>query len=318
MTMTKIGNLAVSLPSDTEIVMTREFAAPRKLVFECWTKPELLSRWLLGPPGWTMPVCEIDLKVGGAYRYLWRNVANPSKEFGSSGHYTEIQAPSRLRCTELFDGEPPESEAVNSLTFIEAGGKTTLVTTMRVASKELRDRIVSTGMAKGVEASYVALDAMLAKGSVMNNPKDCSIVEVSCQPTAAIKGEVPFSRMRQAHQEARAKLLAALPTLNAGKTGLFVTRTGMPTAKGLYMEIGLMVAKDFAPAGDIVPSELPAGRAAHYKLVGGFENLPSAWPFLMGWVAEQGLKPAGINWEVYGATAADPAKQETDLYLLLA
>jgi effector-binding domain-containing protein len=152
----------------------------------------------------------------------------------------------------------------------------------------------------------------------MFDHKLCSVVTVTRQPTAAVKGEVPYARMREAHQAARAKLIAARPMLAAGATGLFVTRTGMPAASGLYMEIGLMVEHAFPAVGDVVPSELPAGRAAHFHLVGGFENLPKAWPFLMGWVGEQGLTPAGINWETYGETAADPAQQVTDLYMLLA
>jgi effector-binding domain-containing protein len=152
----------------------------------------------------------------------------------------------------------------------------------------------------------------------MPDARNCSLVTVKRQLTATIKGEVAYARMREAHQSARAKLQAALPELDAGKTGLYVTRTGMPTPSGLYMEIGIEVARDFAPIGDIVPSDLPAGQAARYQLIGSFMQLPEAWPFLLRWVTEQGLKPAGINWEIYGATAADPAKQETNLYALLA
>jgi effector-binding domain-containing protein len=148
--------------------------------------------------------------------------------------------------------------------------------------------------------------------------KTCSLVTVDRQLTATIKGDVPYAKMREAHMSARAKLTAALPQLNAGKTGLFVTRTGMPAPSSLYMEIGVLVERDFAPIGDIVPGDLPAGRAARCQLIGGFENLPQAWPFLMAWVAEQGLTPAGINWEIYSETAADPAQQETNLYMVLA
>ena len=152
----------------------------------------------------------------------------------------------------------------------------------------------------------------------MPDATHCSLVTVSRQFTATIKGEVPYTRMRDAHIDARAKLQASLPQLNAGKTGLFVTRTGMPTATGLDMEIGVEVERDFVPIGAIVPGELPAGRAARYRLVGGFEQLPHTWPFLLGWVKEQGLTPAGINWEIYSPDAADPARQETNLYVLLA
>ena len=152
----------------------------------------------------------------------------------------------------------------------------------------------------------------------MNDSKYCNIVSVPRQLTAAVKGKVSYSRMRQAHGDARAKLVAALPKLDAGPTGLFCTRTGMPEADGLYMEIGLIVARAFAPFGDVAPSELPAGRAAHYRLVGSFEGLPAAWPFLLTWCKEQGLKTAGINWEIYGEAASGPSQQVTDLFALLA
>ena len=95
------GTFKVSTPSDREITMTRVFDAPRSLVFHALTKPELVKRWLLGPPGWSMPVCEIDLKIGGAWRYVWRNA--DGREFGMSGTYREIAAPDRIVHLERFE-----------------------------------------------------------------------------------------------------------------------------------------------------------------------------------------------------------------------
>lgn len=96
------GTLKVTTPSEREIVMTRVFDAPRGLVFDACTKPELVQRWLLGPPGWTMPVCEIDLRVGGRYRYVWRRDRDGS-EMAMGGVYREIERPGRIVHTELFD-----------------------------------------------------------------------------------------------------------------------------------------------------------------------------------------------------------------------
>jgi uncharacterized protein YndB with AHSA1/START domain len=161
--MLSVGKLMVTLPSDCEIAMTRIFDAPRPMVFDCWTKPQLLQRWLLGPPGWTMPVCEIDLKVGGRYRYVWRNDSE-DREFGSTGLYQVIAAPELIVCTEFMDGTPPEDGgSVNTLTLSESAGRTTAVNTMRLTSKAVRDRVLATGMAKGVEASYEMLEALLAE-----------------------------------------------------------------------------------------------------------------------------------------------------------
>jgi uncharacterized protein YndB with AHSA1/START domain len=161
--MTNTGKLKVTTPTDREIVMTRVFDAPRRLVFDALTKPELLRQWLLGPPGWTMPVCEIDLRVGGAYRYLWRNA--DGTEMGMRGLIREIVVPERLVATEKFDQPwyPGEALATNVLT--EEGGKTTLTLTVRYESRETRDAVLKTPMAQGVAAGYDRLEELLAHGT---------------------------------------------------------------------------------------------------------------------------------------------------------
>src|SRR5262245_49332205 len=95
------GTLQVTTPTEREIVMTRVFNASRGLVFDALTKPELIRRWLLGPDGWSMPVCEVDLRVGGSLRYVWRNAAG--QEMGMRGVFREIVRPARLVHTEVFD-----------------------------------------------------------------------------------------------------------------------------------------------------------------------------------------------------------------------
>src|SRR5687768_6077484 len=100
--MTNTGNLQITGQGEREIVITRSFDAPRGLVFDAFTKPELVKQWLLGPDGWSMPVCEIDLKVGGAYRYVWRRDADGS-EMGMGGVYREIVPNERIVATEKFD-----------------------------------------------------------------------------------------------------------------------------------------------------------------------------------------------------------------------
>jgi len=157
--MTSTGNLQVTTPSDREIAMTRVFDAPRHLVFDALTTPELLQRWLLGPPGWSMPVCEVDLKVGGAYRYVWRS-DDGGREFGSHGVFREIVPAERFVATEKMDGFEGESLVTNSLA--EQGGRTTLTLTMRFDSKEARDGALNSGMEKGVAISYDRLDEVLA------------------------------------------------------------------------------------------------------------------------------------------------------------
>jgi uncharacterized protein YndB with AHSA1/START domain len=159
--MSKTGKLTVAPQGDREIVMTRVFDAPRHLVFDAHTKPELVQRWLLGPDGWKMPVCEIDLRVGGRYRYVWRRDKDGT-EMGMGGVFREITPPERLVSTELFDDAWYAGEAVNTIVLTEQGGKTTLTHTMTFESQEARDGVMKSGMESGVEVSYDRLDHILA------------------------------------------------------------------------------------------------------------------------------------------------------------
>ena len=142
--------------------MTRVFDAPRRLVFEAYTTPELLERWLLGPPGWSLPVCEIDLRVGGALRFVWRGP--DGAEMGMGGVYREIVRPERLVHTELFDQDWTGGETLVTTVLDEAAGRTTLTSTVRYGSQEARDAALRTGMAHGVAASYDRLAGLLASG----------------------------------------------------------------------------------------------------------------------------------------------------------
>ena len=160
--MKNTGNLKVTTPSDREIAMTRVFDAPRRLVFDAYTKPELVKRWLLGPPGWTMPVCEIDLRVGGSYRYVWHG--QNGTEMGMRGIYREIVPAERIVCTESFDDPWYEGEAVGTTAFVERSGKTTLTTTVLYVSKEVRDAVLKSPMEQGVAASFDRLADLLASG----------------------------------------------------------------------------------------------------------------------------------------------------------
>ena len=156
-----MGNLKVTTPSDREITMTRVFDAPRTLVFDAHTKPELVKQWLLGPPGWSMPVCEMDVRVGGTYRWVWRHDRNGT-EMGMGGVYREIVQPERLVTTERFDEAWYPGEGLNTLVLVERGGRTTLTQTMRYESREARDAVLKSGMEKGVAASYDRLADLLA------------------------------------------------------------------------------------------------------------------------------------------------------------
>src|SRR5712664_3175383 len=142
--MNSPGTLQLTTRGDREIVMTRVLDAPRRLVFDAFTKPELVKQWLLGPPGWSMPVCEIDLRVGGKYRYVWRH-AN-GNEMGMGGVYREIVAPERIVSTEKFDESWYPGGAVGTLVLVEQGGKTTLTQTVLYESREAREAVLKSPM----------------------------------------------------------------------------------------------------------------------------------------------------------------------------
>jgi uncharacterized protein YndB with AHSA1/START domain len=140
--------------------MTRTFAAPPDLVFLAHTKPELVRRWLLGPPGWTMPVCEIDLRVDGRYRYVWRDP--DGNEMGMGGVFQEIVPPERIVARELFDDDWTGGETTVTTTFSAEGDGTLLTMTVLYLSSEARAAALATGMTEGMEAGYRNLDALLA------------------------------------------------------------------------------------------------------------------------------------------------------------
>jgi uncharacterized protein YndB with AHSA1/START domain len=156
----------VMFPSDREIRVTRVFDFPRALIWECHTEAGLVRRWMLGPDGWTMPVCEIDLRVGGQYRYVWRSDADGS-EFGFRGEYHEIVAPGRLVHSERPDGDEGEGgDALCTLVLTEQDGRTTLTHTMQFATSEIRDQVLQTGMTDGMAAGYDRLERVMAEQPV--------------------------------------------------------------------------------------------------------------------------------------------------------
>ncbi|HEX7880530.1 MAG TPA: SRPBCC family protein [Candidatus Eisenbacteria bacterium] len=158
MTVLKPGVTDYATPNDTDIVVTRVLKAPRALVFDAWTSPKHLPNWMTGPDGWTMPVCEVDLKPGGAWRYVWRK--DDGAEMSMSGFFREVSPPDRVVSTESWGPEWPET--LNTVVFTESAGYTTATLTMHFASKETRDAALKTGMKEGMDMGFARLDTLLA------------------------------------------------------------------------------------------------------------------------------------------------------------
>jgi uncharacterized protein YndB with AHSA1/START domain len=154
----------VILPSDHEVKVVRAFEAPRELVYRAYTTPELVKRWMLGPPGWSMPVCEMDLRVGGKYRWRWRGDED-GKEFGFYGEFKEVEPGRRIVHTEFFDpgdvGGDMGEGALITIELTERDGVTTLSTLMDFHTKEARDAAMSTGMTDGMDITYQRLEELL-------------------------------------------------------------------------------------------------------------------------------------------------------------
>jgi uncharacterized protein YndB with AHSA1/START domain len=153
--------LEISTPSDREVRIVREFDAPRQLVWDCHTKPELLRRWLPAFPGWSLPTCEIDLRVGGKYRYVLKGPNGEQMGFG--GTYEEVTRPERIKTRELFDEDWTGGHTLNTSDFADQGERTTVTMTILYASKEAREGATATGMTTGMESGFKLLDQLLTE-----------------------------------------------------------------------------------------------------------------------------------------------------------
>jgi uncharacterized protein YndB with AHSA1/START domain len=162
--MKNTGSLKVTTPSEKEIVLTRVFDAPRHLVWDAFTKPELLKRWF-GPRGWSLVVCEVDLKVGGGFRFVLRGP--DGRDMGMRGTYREIVPGERSVHTESFD-DFPGGDSIVTTVLIEKAGTTTLKATVLYPSQEVRDAVIQTGMEHGAAESYDKLAELLANETVTN------------------------------------------------------------------------------------------------------------------------------------------------------
>lgn len=157
------ATLQVSTPTDTSIVMTRSFNAPRRLVWEAMTSPAMLPRWMFSPPGWKMTTCVGEPRVGGTYRWAWAD-ASGIETLVIHGEFREVRAPERLVHTETMEmsGCGPAGTLLATIELSEKSGITQMRMTLSFDSKEARDGALRSGMEHGMEAGYKQLDAMLA------------------------------------------------------------------------------------------------------------------------------------------------------------
>jgi len=166
-------NFSVTTPSDLEIEVTRDFHAPRALVFDAFTRPELVRQWLLGPDGWSMPVCEIDLRVGGKYRYVWRRDSDGT-QMGMGGEFHEISVPEKTVATERFDQSWYPGGALDTTLFVAGDALTHVTINVRYESRVARDAARASGMEQGMATGYDRLADLLAAWQLARSPAKCN------------------------------------------------------------------------------------------------------------------------------------------------
>lgn len=162
--MSMSATFEVAPRGEHEIVLTRQFAAPRAKVWEAMTKPALLRQWLFGPPGWAMVECSGEPRVGGSFRWAWRH--DDGMEMAMGGEYLEVQAPARMVRTERFEGCPAQTtDVVGTLELAETDARTRMVLTLRYPNAQARDAALASGMKEGMTAGYARLDALISGAS---------------------------------------------------------------------------------------------------------------------------------------------------------
>jgi uncharacterized protein YndB with AHSA1/START domain/effector-binding domain-containing protein len=308
----------VSTPTDLTIEIERDFSAPRELVFDAFTKPELVRRWLLGPDGWTMPVCEIDLKVGGRYRYVWHK-EKTGQQMGIGGVFREIARPAKLVATEKFDESWYPGEAVNATAFEQKAAITKVTLIISYESKAARDTAAQSGMERGMAAGYERLEGLLsslpAGGGVpiIDVPM---VAETAPQLAAAIHLTVPRSEIRTVMGPGLNEIMTAVKSQGIGPAGPWFTHHLKMNSATFDFEICVPVSAPVNPVGRVVSREIPAVKVARTVYQGPYEHLADGWSAFDHWMAASGHKPGPDLYECYAVgpeSGSDAAEWRTEL-----
>jgi uncharacterized protein YndB with AHSA1/START domain/effector-binding domain-containing protein len=291
----------LTTPTDREIEVRRDFDAPRELVFQAFTTPGLVRQWLLGPGGWTMPICEIDLRVGGAYRYVWRNESK-GMQMGMGGVFREVVRLERLVATEKFDDPWYPGEAVDTTVFEEHSGGTRVKLTVLYESKEARDTATRSGMERGMAAGYDRLERVLSSlptrngGVLIDAPV---ITESAARLAAAIHLTIPRSEIRSVMGPGLGEITAAVKAQRIGPTGPWFTHHLKMNPATFDFEICVPVSAPVTPVGRVVHREIPALRVAQTVYRGGYEQLGEGWREFDNWITANGYATGLDLYECY-------------------
>ena len=275
-------------------------------MFDAYTKPEFVRQWLLGPAGWTMPVCEIDLRVGGSYRYVWRKSGVP--DMGMGGVFREIDAPGRLVATERFDESWYAGEALDTTVFSQAGDVTQVTITILYESQEARDTASRSGMERGMAAGYNRLEELLA-----SEPR---IVQTAAQMSAIIHLTIPRGEIQAVMGPGLTEVMAAVKAQGIGPAGPWFTHHRHMNPATFDFEICVPVTSPVTPGGRVEAATFPALTVARTIHQGNYSGLSEAWGEFGAWIAANGHTAAPDLYECYAIgpdASPDPANWRTEL-----
>ena len=304
--MNQYGLMTVALPSGTEILLTRDFRAPRRVVFDTFSKAGYLKQWLSGPEGWLMTTCEVALTVGGTYRYRW--LSPDAVPMSVHGRYLEVVAPARLAMTERYDDPWYPGEARIVVDLANNGPVTSLWYTITYETQIARDMALQSSLPASMSASFDRLDHLL----------DAPLVtDFTPQHIATIHVTVPRQEIHQVMGPGIQELMSAVDGQGIATTGPWFTHHLRMHPDTFDFEIGVPVASPVTPSGRVVPGRRPAARVARVVHHGPYEGLSNTWGSFAEWIAANGFTPADDVWEMYAVgpeSSDDPRQWRTELY----
>jgi uncharacterized protein YndB with AHSA1/START domain/effector-binding domain-containing protein len=314
--------LELRTEGDRHVVVTRRFAAPPAAVYRAHTEPALIQKWLLGPDGWTMPVCVNEARPGGRIHYAWTD--GKGGDFSLTGEFVELTPNSRIVHVERMHLPDPTPDNHVETTFAPDGDGTLMTMRMTLPDAATRAAMLGTGMERGMEDSYVRLERICANEQagagregqfrLHGTPR---VVTTEPRLTATIPMNIPRNEMMQRFGPAVQELVAALTTQGMPPSGSAFAHHFRITPGVFDFEVGFVTPTAAQPAGRVSPGEWPAGKYAHATYVGPYEGLPAAWGEFDAWMKSEGLAQADDLWEHYSTgphSHPDPATWRTELY----
>jgi uncharacterized protein YndB with AHSA1/START domain/effector-binding domain-containing protein len=315
--------LELRTDGDRHVIVTRRFAAPPEAVYRAHTEPALIQKWMLGPAGWTMPVCIIDARPGGKFRYEWANGNGAS--FSITGECIELTPYTRLVHVERMHLPDPTPDNHVETTFAPDGDGGTLMTLrMTLPDAKTRAAMLATGMEHGMEDSYVRLERICAHEQAgagqegqfrLHGTPD--IITTTPQLTATLRLNIPRNEMMKRFGPALQEVLAALRAQGIAPTGSAFAHHFKMTPGVFDFELGFVTPTPIQPAGQVHPGHWPAQRCAHATYVGPYEGLATARGEFDKWMTSNALPQADDLWEHYATgphSSPDPTTWRTELY----